>query len=65
LRRCVGGRRNAYALRRLRPLARRDARIFWPFLVAMRARNPWRRLRFRLLGWKVRLVDTGHCPLFL
>lgn len=31
----------------------------------MRARNPWRRLRFRLLGWKVRLVDTGHCPSFL
>jgi hypothetical protein len=53
------------ALRRLRPLARREARIFWPFLVAMRERNPWRRLRFRLLGWNVLLVATGHCPLFL
>lgn len=42
--------RRRYALRRLRPLARREARIFWPFLVAMRERNPWRRLRFRLLG---------------
>ena len=42
--------RRHYALRRLRPLARREARIFWPFLVAMRERNPWRRLRFRLLG---------------
>mgnify|MGYP001191885232 FL=1 len=42
--------RRRYALRRLRPLARREARIFWPFFVAMRERNPWRRLRFRLLG---------------
>jgi hypothetical protein len=47
---------------RLRPLARRRASTFWPFLVAMRERKPWRRLRFRLLGWKVRLVDTGHAP---
>jgi hypothetical protein len=31
-------------------------------LVAIRERNPWRRLRTRLLGWKVRLVDTGHAP---
>jgi hypothetical protein len=50
------------ALSRLRPLARRRASTFRPFLVAMRARNPWRRLRFRLLGWKVRFVDTGHAP---
>jgi len=47
---------------RLRPLERRRARIFWPFFVAMRERKPWRRLRFRLLGWKVRLVATGHAP---
>jgi hypothetical protein len=47
---------------RLRPLARRRASTFWPFLVAMRERKPWRRLRFRLLGWKVRFVDTGHAP---
>ena len=51
----IGGKRaqsarRRYALRRLRPLARREARIFWPFFVAMRERNPWRRLRFRLLG---------------
>jgi hypothetical protein len=31
-------------------------------LVAMRERKPCRRLRTRLLGWKVRLVDTGHAP---
>ena len=42
--------RRRYALRRLRPLARREAKIFWPFFVAMRERNPWRRLRTRLLG---------------
>lgn len=51
----IGGKRalsarRRYALRRLRPLARREARIFWPFFVAMRERKPWRRLRFRLLG---------------
>jgi hypothetical protein len=52
----------AQALRRLRPLARRRWSTRWPFLVAMRERKPCRRLRLRLLGWKVRLVDTGHAP---
>src|SRR5690554_1142814 len=42
--------------RRLRPLARRRARILRPSAVFMRARKPWSRLRLRLLGWKVRLV---------
>src|SRR5690606_11849773 len=36
--------RRAHADRRLRPLARRRARTWRPFLVAMRARKPWRRL---------------------
>src|SRR5690606_4605709 len=48
--------RGHQALRRLRPLARRRARILRPSAVAMRARKPWSRLRLRLLGWKVRLV---------
>jgi len=39
--------------RRARPFARRALRIRRPFLVRMRARNPWVRLRCRLLGWKV------------
>ncbi len=41
---------SAYAERRLRPLARRAARILRPPTVALRARNPWRRLRTKLLG---------------
>ena len=43
----------AYGQRRARPLARRAFRILRPFLVAMRARNPWVRLRFLTLGWNV------------
>lgn len=35
---------------RWRPLARRRLRTAWPFLVAMRARKPWVRLRLVLLG---------------
>lgn len=35
---------------RWRPLARRRFRTAWPFLVAMRARKPWVRLRLMLLG---------------
>jgi hypothetical protein len=34
----------------LRPWARRRARTWRPFLVAMRLRKPWRRLRTSLLG---------------
>jgi hypothetical protein len=45
------------------PLARRRARIWRPFFVAIRARNPWLRLRRRLLGWKVRFIVplSGAC----
>lgn len=35
----------------LRPFARRRARTFWPFFVAMRARKPCVRARLTLLGW--------------
>jgi hypothetical protein len=38
------------AARRLRPRARRRARTARPLLVAMRARNPWVRLRLITLG---------------
>src|SRR5690606_2036173 len=37
-------------------LARRRFRSARPFLVAMRARKPWVRLRRRLLGWNVRFM---------
>ena len=40
----------SYADNRFRPLARRALMILRPPLVAMRARNPWVRLRLRLLG---------------
>lgn len=43
----------AYGQRRARPLARRAFNTLRPFLVAMRARNPWVRLRFLTLGWNV------------
>jgi hypothetical protein len=46
------GRPGVYqALRLLRPRARRAAMTLRPPLVAMRERNPWRRLRTSLLGW--------------
>ena len=40
---------------RLRPLARRRERTFWPPRVFMRVRNPCFLLRLRRLGWNVRL----------
>jgi hypothetical protein len=40
----------------LRPRLRRAARTLRPPTVADRARKPWRRLRTRLLGWKVRFI---------
>jgi hypothetical protein len=40
-----------YGVRRLRPFARRRLNTCRPFLVAMRARKPWVRLRRTLLGW--------------
>ena len=39
-----------YADKRLRPFARRAARIRLPPTVAERERKPWRRLRTRTLG---------------
>lgn len=39
-----------YAESTLRPRARRALRILRPAAVAIRARNPWRRARFKLLG---------------
>ena len=39
-----------YTVRRARPLARRRAKTFRPFLVLMRFRNPCSRLRLRLDG---------------
>ena len=40
----------------MRPRARRAARTLRPPGVAERERKPWRRLRTRLLGWKVRFI---------
>src|SRR4029453_901351 len=45
-----------YALSFLRPRARRAFRILRPPTVAERWRKPCRRLRTRLLGWKVRFI---------
>ena len=48
-------------VRLLRPLARRRAMTLRPFLVAMRFRKPWTRLRWRFLGWKVRFIFHSSC----
>jgi hypothetical protein len=53
---CEPTPRNDQADRRARPLARRALRTRRPPLVAMRARNPWRRLRLILLGWNVLFI---------
>ncbi len=47
--------------RTLRPLARRAASTRRPPLVAIRARNPWRRLRTRFEGWNVRFIAGSPC----
>ncbi len=47
----IGSPQVPYGMRRLRPFARRRARTWRPFLVAMRARKPCVRLRRTLLGW--------------
>lgn len=44
---------------RLRPLARRAAKTFRPFLVCMRLRNPCLRTRRRFEGWNVRFIDSS------
>lgn len=43
-------------VRRTRPLARRALRTLRPLRVALRARKPWLRARFRRLGWNVRFM---------
>lgn len=48
--RWISGRGGSQAERRLRPCARRRATTLRPFLVAIRARNPCRRLRTMRLG---------------
>ena len=45
-------------VRRLRPFARRAFKTFLPALVAIRARKPWVRFLFKLLGWKVRFMSV-------
>ncbi len=50
----IGSRINIpYADNTLRPLARRRLITNRPFLVAIRARKPWFRLRLITLGWNV------------
>lgn len=48
--------RYLYADRRLRPFARRLFSTARPPGVAIRALNPWVRLRFKLLGWNVLFI---------
>ena len=55
--------RNAQALSDLRPRARRAFKILRPALVAMRARNPCRRLRTKLEGSNVHFIASS--PLHL
>lgn len=50
---------SSQGIRRTRPFARRAFNTFRPFLVAMRARKPWVRARFRRLGWKVLFMDDN------
>jgi hypothetical protein len=44
----------------LRPLRRRAEITARPERVRMRTRNPWVRLRRRLLGWYVRFIRNGE-----
>jgi len=53
---CPSDQKKNQAHRTLRPRARRALSTLRPFLVAMRARKPWRALRTRLDGWKVRFI---------
>src|SRR3954463_15103607 len=48
-------RKPGFTETRLRPLARRRERTFWPPWVFMRERNPCFFDRLRRLGWNVRL----------
>jgi len=46
----------------LRPFERRAATTRRPPFVAMRERNPWRRLRTSRLGWNVRFIVLTRFP---
>jgi len=48
--------RSVQGVKRTRALARRALRTRRPPLVAIRARKPWVRLRWMMLGWKVRFM---------
>ena len=48
--------RGVQGAKRARPLARRAFRTRRPPLVAIRARKPWVRLRWMMLGWNVRFM---------
>ncbi len=55
-------RRRAQALRRARRLARRALMTARPARVRIRSRKPWVRLRFSMLGWKVRFMVSVQRP---
>lgn len=48
--------RGVQGVKRARPLARRAFKTRRPPLVAIRARKPWVRLRWMMLGWNVRFM---------
>src|SRR4051794_14623091 len=54
-------RKPGFTETRLRPLARRRERTFWPPWVFMRERNPCFFDRLRRFGWKVRLGMKSSC----
>jgi hypothetical protein len=54
-------RKPGFTETRLRPLARRRDKTFWPPWVFMRVRNPCFFDRLRRLGWNVRLGMKSSC----
>jgi len=58
-------RAETYADSFRRPRARRRANTWRPFLVAIRARKPWVRFRFRTLGWNVRFMALTYLQVVL
>src|SRR4029077_6025107 len=54
------GRARVHTESLLRPLRRRAESTARPERVRMRTRNPWVRLRRRLLGWSVRLMGRRN-----
>jgi hypothetical protein len=57
----VYSRKPGFTETRLRPLARRRDKTFWPPWVFMRERNPCFLDRLRRLGWNVRLGMKSRC----